>query len=92
MSSAGLTIKFLQILILEFAKMVQKRYKNMYYYIQLRLITNMVQRKLPLFTYNSVRYGNNAVTAAQIQIYGTVMVSKSQLSVLLLKSTLMADT
>ena len=68
----------MQILILEFAKTVQNRFKNIRYYIQLRIITNTVQCKLPRFTYNSVHYGNNAVTATQIQISGNVMVSKSQ--------------
>ena len=64
MSSARLAIKFLQILFTEFAKSVQNRYKNVRYHIQLRIIVNTVQRKLPRFTYNSVRYGNNAVSAA----------------------------
>ena len=64
MSSAQLTVKFLQTLITEFAKTVQNRYKNVRYRIQLQIITNTVQRKLPRFTYNSARYGNNAVTAA----------------------------
>ena len=59
MSSAQLTVKFLQILITEFAKMVLKGYKNVRYYIQLQIVTN----KLSRFTYNSEHYRNNVVTA-----------------------------
>ena len=68
MSSARLTVKILQILITEFAKTIQNRYINVHYYIQLQIITNTVQRKLTHFTYNSVRYGNNDVTAVLFKL------------------------
>ena len=55
--------------------MVQKSYKRVHYYMQIRIITNMVQRKLPRFTYNSVRSGNNVVTVMLFKFLAMVFQS-----------------
>ena len=71
MYSAQLAVKFLLISFPKFAKSKQNRYKSD---IRLRIIANTVQRKLPCFTYNSVRYRNQHSDQRGIEISGNVVV------------------
>ena len=70
MYSARLAVKFFLILLPEFAKSMQNRYKSERWHIWLRIIANTVQRKLLRYTYNSVRYGNQQPDRHAIQISG----------------------